>query len=371
MNPIRRLTKTSEKRHTRWTKLMPAGWTLMSIVGIVLLAAWNTGNNLFYLILALLISAVLATWLLGRSNLRRLAVGQSYPPAVYQDESFSVRTVVANRKRLLPSFMIETDIHPELTAEQLPAAFCTAPRGSDHVRSTTIAPHRGLIKAERITVRSTFPAGLFEHGITRPLTGEMIVYPAIHRIHATLLELLASEGEAPTSRRGDSRDFYGIREYRPGDDSRLICWKISAKHGRLMLREFERHEHRGVMILLDGYVNEREADDEMELFEKAVSFCASLAWHYVHEGYDVGLRTPTEHLPPGCGAQHLHRVMEILALVEPAVFSEAGRGADYTFLRKGKNLYVPVLVTLDSARPSMIAPVGTNTRVIDVRDLEF
>ncbi len=343
----------------------------MSIVGVTLLAAWNTGNNLFYLVLALLISAFLATWLVGRSNVRHLAVGQSYPPAVYQHESFPVRTVVANRKRLLPSFMIETDIHPALTAKQLPFAFCTAPHGSDHLRSTTIAPRRGLIKAERITVRSTFPAGLFEHGITKPLIGEMIVYPAIRRIHATVLELLASEGEVPTSRRGDSRDFYGIREYRPGDDSRLICWKISAKHGRLMLREFERHEHRGVMILLDGYMNEREASHEMELFEKAVSFCASLAWHYVHEGYDVGLRTPAEYLPPGCGEQHLHRIMETLALVEPAVISEAVPGADYTSLRKGKNMHVPVLVTLDSDRPSMIAPAGVDTRVIDVRDLEF
>jgi len=371
MRSAHRLTKTSKKRHTRWTRLMPAGWMLMSIVGIALLAAWNTGNNLFYLILALLISVLPVIWLVGRSNLRRLAVSQSYPAAVYQHDLFSVRTVVANRKRLLPSFMIETDIHPELTAEQPPLAFCTAPRGSDHVSSTTIAPHRGLIKAERITVRSTFPAGLFEHGMTRPLTDKMIVYPAIRHIHATFLELLASEGEVPTSRRGDSRDFYGIREYRPGDDSRLICWKISAKHGRLMLREFERHEHRGVMLLLDGYVNEREASYEMELFEKAVSFCASLAWYYLHEGYDVGLRTPTEHLPPGCGEQHLHKVMEILALVEPAVFSEADRVADYARLRKGKNLHVPVLVTLDSNRPSMIAPLGVDTRVIDVRDLEF
>ena len=371
MRLIHRSTKKSGKHRTRWVKLMPAGWALLGIVGVALLAAWNTGNNLFYLVLALLISGFLATWLVGRSNVRRLAIDQSYPPAVYQHESFPVRTVVTNRKRLLPSFMIEADVHPALTAEQPPFVFCTASHRSDLVRSTTIASRRGIIKAERITVRSTFPAGLFEHGMTKPLTGEMLVYPAIRRIHATLLELLASEGEVSTSRRGDSRDFYGIREYRPGDDSRLICWKISAKHGRLMLREFERHEHRGVMILLDGYMSEQEATREIELFEKAVSFCASLAWHYVHEGYDIGLKTPAEYLPPGCGDQHLHRIMEILALVEPALISDADPGTDYNGMPKGKNLHVPVLVTLDSNRPSRVAPVGVNTRVIDVRDLEF
>ena len=350
---------------------MPAGWSLMGIVGVALLAAWNTGNNLFYLVLAFLVSALLATWLIGRSNVCRLSIEQSYPPAVYQHESFPVRTVVTNKNRLLPSFMIEADVHPALTAEQPPFVFCTAPHGSDHIRSTTIASCRGIIKAEQITVRSTFPAGLFEHSMTKPLTGEMLVYPAIRRIHATLLELLASEGEVSTSRRGDSRDFYGIREYRPGDDSRLICWKISAKHGRLMLREFERHEHRGVMILLDGYVNERETAYETELFEKAVSFCASLAWHYVHEGYDVGLKTPAKYLPPGCGEQHLHRVMEILALVEPAVRSEAVEGPCHADMRQGRHMHVPVLVTLDSSRSSVVAPIGVNTRVIDVRDLEF
>ena len=371
MNSIRRSMKKSGKRRTQWMRLLPAGWTFMSIIGVALLAAWNTGNNLYYLVLALLLSAFLTAWLVGRSNLRRLAVGQSYPPAVYQHESFAVRTVVTNRKRILPSFMIETDIHPALATEQPPFVFCTPPHRSDYVRSTTIAPRRGLIKAEPITVRSTFPAGMFEHCMTKPLSGEMLVYPAVRRIHGSLLRLLASEGEVPTSQRGDSRDFYGIREYRPGDDSRLICWKISAKHRRLMLREFERHEHRGVMILFDGYVHDREANYELELFEKAVSFCASLAWHYVHEGYDVGLRTPANHLPPGCGQQHLQRIMKILALIEPAAESEAGRGADSTGLRGSRSLYIPVLVTLDSTRPSMIAPVGIDTRVLDVRDLEF
>ncbi len=345
----------------------------MSIIGVALLAAWNTGNNLYYLVSAVLLSMFFVTLLLGRFNLRGVAIDQVYPETVYQHESFPVRTIVANRKRLLPSFAIETDIHPALVSDQPPFVLCTPPRQWDSVRSAATAPRRGLVKAEQVTVRSRFPVGLFEHGVTRPSAAELLVYPAIRRIHPSILRLLATEGAISTPRRGDSRDFYGIREYRRGDDSRLICWKISAKHGRLMLREFERQEHRGILIQFDGYVNDRSATYEIDLFEKAVSFCASLVWHYLSEGYDVGLLTPSQHVWPGAGRQHFHRLMKVLALIEPLDLSDVGRGErdGEPSRRYGRGRYVPVLVTLDSARPNSVAPRTADTRIVDVRDLEF
>jgi len=41
-----------------------------------------------------------------------------------------------------------------------------------------------------------------------------------------------------TSRRGESYDFRGIREYTSGDDTRRVHWPTSARLGRLMIQEF-------------------------------------------------------------------------------------------------------------------------------------
>jgi len=356
-------------------KLLAAGWVFMTIILVGLLAAWNTGNNLYYLVLALLLSTFFGSFVLGRANLNRLAAEQTYPQTVYQYEQFPVRTVVTNRKRFLPSFLIETDIQTALGSGEHPFMVYAPPRRADTVRSVTAVPRRGLIKAELIGLRSRFPMGLFEHETVQRSPAELLVYPAVQRIHPSILELLSSEGDVPAHRRGDSRDFYGIREYRSGDDSRLICWKISAKHDRLMLREFERHEHRGIMVWFDGYVTDHEAQHELDLFEKGVSFCASLVWHYLQDGYEVGLTMPSVQVLPGYGQHHMHRLMEQLALVEPTPTDSNGRlsarGARTVNKRYGKGRYVTVLVTPDGSRPTPGGLVGVNPRVVDLRDLEF
>jgi len=347
----------------------------MTIILVGLLAAWNTGNNLYYLVLALLLSTFIVSFVVGRANLGRLALEQTYPQTVYQYEQFPVRTIVTNRKRFLPAFMIETDIQTGLDPGQHPFMVYAPPRQADSIRSVTASSRRGLIKSESITLRSRFPMGLFEHGSVQRSPSELLVYPAVRRIHPSILELLSSEGDVPARRRGDSRDFYGIREYRSGDDARLLCWKISAKHQKLMLREFERHEHRGIMIWFDGYVGERDSTLELDLFEKGISFCASLVWHYVQEGYEVGLTTPSVQMLPGYGQHHLHRLMEQLALLEPATMAGDGqpeRGSPRNVRQRyGKGRYVTVLVTPDRNRPTLPGLVGVDTRAVDVKDLEF
>jgi len=371
-NAVRSRSKKSVIHRVR---LMPAGWGFLSIIGVTLLAAWNTGNNLYYLVLSLLVSSLIVAWLIGRVNLGRLTVSQFYPHSVYQHETFPLRTIVANRKRLLPSFMIAPDLPSGLDSAQRPFVVCAPARRSDSVHLDIVAPRRGLIKTEHMAVRSTFPVGLFEHGMTSSCSDEVLVYPAVRRIHPSILAMLSSEGDVPARRRGNSRDFYGVREYSPGDDSRLICWKLSAKHNRLMLREFERHEHRGMTIVFDGYLNDSGDSGEIELFEKGVSFCASLAWHYLREGYEVGLRTASRFVPPRSGRKQVHRVMEVLALIEPADPADVGRtdrnGSANFGMPFSSRRHIPVFVTFDKDITENAETARSGSRVVNIRDLEF
>lgn len=59
------------------------------------------------------------------------------------------------------------------------------------------------------------------------------------------------EGEHPSGMRGNGYDTAGIRTYEPGDETRLIDWKSSAKTGRPMVVDKERQLTSKVWLLLD------------------------------------------------------------------------------------------------------------------------
>jgi uncharacterized protein (DUF58 family) len=68
-------------------------------------------------------------------------------------------------------------------------------------------------------------------------------------------------------------DFHSIREYRPGDSSRAIHWRSSARHGQIMVKEHQQHREAELIVLLDFFQTPEFTD---ELQEIAVSLAATL-----------------------------------------------------------------------------------------------
>jgi uncharacterized protein (DUF58 family) len=71
------------------------------------------------------------------------------------------------------------------------------------------------------------------------------------------------------------------------DSARFVDWKVSAKAGRLMVREFAREDERRVMLVLDPYIGPPRAElgqsaaaEHAERFERAITMAASIAWHF-------------------------------------------------------------------------------------------
>jgi Uncharacterized conserved protein (some members contain a von Willebrand factor type A (vWA) domain) len=59
-------------------------------------------------------------------------------------------------------------------------------------------------------------------------------------------------GTARARRSGVGLEFYGIREYRPGDRVRRLAWKAFARYGDLAIVEFEEERATEVAIILGG-----------------------------------------------------------------------------------------------------------------------
>lgn len=69
-------------------------------------------------------------------------------------------------------------------------------------------------------------------------------------------------------RKGDDpTEIFGIREYVPGDSAKAIHWKLSAKSGEMMIREFGFPIDSNIIILLDKSpleINESKIDNDLD-----------------------------------------------------------------------------------------------------------
>ena len=306
----------------------PTNWGVVygGIAGIFCLVSLHWGINLLYVSAAFLLGGALCgaawPWLM----LARLTVAWELPEHVFAREPFTATARLRNAKRLFSSFglWVGTDGGP-LEAGVEPVAVSRLRAGQTaSLPVQQYMPRRGLQRLQPLTARTTFPFGLLEAARRTQLRRELLVLPHVGHINADLMRRHGG-GEAEwlmTLRRRDPEgEFHSLREYRPGDNPRLIHWPTSARLHKLYVREFERREQHSVLILLDAYAPPAgpaaAAEERLARFEKAVSFAATLAalltrmnTFYAFASYCPALVA----LPYDVGRGHLFSVLETLAL---------------------------------------------------------
>src|SRR6185503_4390120 len=95
------------------------GGVFLIIIVVVGFAAWNTGNNLLFLVFSLLVSTLFVGWFAARSSLRDLTVSARFPDHIFAAEAAPVIVTLRNTKRVLPSFSILVEARgPDHDAEQ-------------------------------------------------------------------------------------------------------------------------------------------------------------------------------------------------------------------------------------------------------------
>lgn len=287
-------------------------------------AAVNTGNNLLYLLLGMTLSLIVASGVLSEMALRKLKVRRQLPSEIWAERPFLVGIEIHNQKKRVPSFSIEVEDLVEGAPLEKKCYFLKIPPGrSQHTSYRYAFATRGLHRFDGPRLSTKFPFALFRKSREEPLPAEVLVYPALADASDLVSGRRVGRGEAPAGRSGHGEDFYAVREFRPGDDSREIHWKSSARVGRLMLREREDAAMRRVVIYLDNRIPEPETLDARRAVERAISRAAVLATYYVDRGFRVRLVTRTTQVGEGAGRGHLRAILRALALLE--IVAAAGR----------------------------------------------
>src|SRR6266566_3172717 len=102
--PLARSARLEIGRLNLPIEITTGGGIFLILVAVVAFAAWNTGNNLLFLVFSVLVSTFFVGWMAARASLRDLTVSARFPDHIFAGEAAPVIVTLRNTKRLLPSF---------------------------------------------------------------------------------------------------------------------------------------------------------------------------------------------------------------------------------------------------------------------------
>ncbi|CAK7072439.1 MAG: hypothetical protein DELT_01941 [Desulfovibrio sp.] len=150
---------------------------------------------------------------------------------------------------------------------------------------------RGRIAVEALWLRWRGPLGLIEH-VRRLEVAEFIdVTPDVKGIHEAALQFFARDavyGVKTQRLRGEGTEFDALCEYTQGMDTRFIDWKRSAKHRKLLCKEFQQERNHQVVLGFDTGHLMLEPIDGVPKLDHAIKAALLLGWISLHSGDLVG-----------------------------------------------------------------------------------
>ncbi len=190
---------------------------------------------------------------------------------------------------------------------------------------------RGNFTWETIRGVVSDPFGLVETEVQLPAAARIQVQPELKKFRPFPLRpqrTLHTAGSIPARLGGRDTNFWGVREYHPGDPLRRLDWRRTARHpGQFFSKEFEQEEIADIGLILDARQKTDLRMGSESLFEHSASAAASLAEVFLRQGNRVSLLIfgkEIDYLFPGCGKNQLNRILHALSKVAP----EADSGYD-------------------------------------------
>ena len=258
------------------------------------LAAVNTQANLLFGVFGLMIGVLLIAGVISRVVLRRLAVKRILPDHAVVGKPVTLLYEMTNTKRFWPSLSVtlgELDASEAFVKQPLAYMLHAAPRTTATCPTEVIPKRRGLHVFDRFQLATSFPFGFIKRAVDRKQHETIVIFPAIGQVDPKLLAMCKSadrSGATMRPQRGGDDEFYGVKEFREGENPRSIYWRRSARTGVLVSKEMTQVSPPKLLLLVDTYVRDRSVAEHVAV-ERTIAMAASLAAHALEAGLMVGL----------------------------------------------------------------------------------
>lgn len=313
-------------------KISREGWIYFGGLFFVALAALNTGNNLLFLILACLIALILMSGILSSISLSGVEMRLLLPENIFAGQSVRGLVELENQKLTLPSFSLRVEAVREKGAApsailEKPIYFPYLPK-QEHIQQSVplTFERRGIYRQEAFRIVTRFPFGFLQKSRRLDLKTEAIVYPSVQPTPEYMELLPVLQGALESITKGRGQDLYALRDYVHTDSARLVHWKATARSGSLMVREFTREEDSRVLLVLDPHsagaepsaANSSSMQPSInERFERAVTLCANIAWHFYQANSMLQFRSVGVDTPLAPAERNIFAILGYLAAVQP------------------------------------------------------
>jgi len=153
------------------------------------------------------------------------------------------------------------------------------------------------------------------------LDGDVIARLSGQFLHARQPMVGSIVGHHKSPYRGSSVEFAEYRKYVPGDDPRLLDWRVLARTDRYYVREFEADTNLRCYVVVDCSKSMAFGEKGVRKFDYARKIAATLSYMLIHQGDAVGLEIFDDgvatDIPPRRNPLHLKYIFDILAQAEP------------------------------------------------------
>jgi len=353
---------------------------LLFLTTLALYAGHARGNNALFFLGELLLVILIITYVNSALLFQHLRVSRKHYPRTFEEQEISI-ALEFDTESPVPHYLIEV-------ADRIPP--------SQHYKVHSIVPccfdrtnlyqmeykvkcvrKRGLYILGPLELQCADPAGVFPRTLRIDAFTELLVYPqALDLKDFPVLGYgtLANVGTETTLDPGHSEEFMGLRDYQRGDSPRRIHWPSTARHNRLLVKEFQEDVVTEVTIFLDLYRLSLTGFGDVTSVEYLIKTAASVAKAAIEKSHLVqvfALGKQVNHVPLGGGMQHLITILDRMTFYKAEgegsfedIFSQKVR-----HLRRGSTVILIMSATnfsLPRLRPTLRYLVISRIKIIVV-----
>jgi uncharacterized protein (DUF58 family) len=312
----------------RTTAICRETWYYAAVLAIVLGGAMLREVNLLFVLAGMMAGPLLLSWRWVGTSLGDLSVRRRLPQGVCAGDLLVVNVDLANTRRRVGSWaiVVEEQIQHSGQSPIRPSVYFpyTPPGQSREAAYGGRLTRRGRYVVGPFRVSTRFPFGLFRRTITLGEAESLVVFPRLGRLAQGWLARHheAFEGSHRQRRRYShvEGEFYGVRDWRSGDNRRSIHWWSSARRGGLVVRQFDQPHNRDAAVLVDLWQPARPEPEDLDHVELAISLAATLISDLCRKGganLMLGTTaTPAEYTSGPASMPLVQDAMERLALAE-------------------------------------------------------
>ncbi len=241
----------------RWGYALTRRSIALLLAGFLLLIPGFWFEQMSYAMLAWDALVLFAAFLDGRRlpAPAMLTAARSWSNAPALDSETEIELTLENLSGVIADCRIQDDLPPQLAVEVPPLRLTAFPNVPASIRYRMQPQERGDWQAGALYIRYRSPLGLVERWAKAPLAQTVRAYPALRTSEKQQIFLARSRQIdlqlRRAQQRGLGRDFESLREYRPGDDLRDICWTATARRGSPITRQYQTERSQPVWIVLD------------------------------------------------------------------------------------------------------------------------